>query len=83
MLDTRVRAAYGPGMDRVAARTAQLGVSVGAVTAAGLLVGVRRRASTQRPRPYGPLTKSEGRIVVRHAVTRLAPFHRLTARRHV
>jgi len=40
MLDARVRAIYGPSLDRLAARVAARGVSPGAVTAAALLAGI-------------------------------------------
>lgn len=40
MLDARVRALYGPGIDRLAERVARTGISASAVTAAGLAAGV-------------------------------------------
>ncbi len=40
MLDRRARALYAPALDRAANRTVHAGISAGAVTAAGLLVGV-------------------------------------------
>ncbi len=40
MLDAQARALYGPGINRLAGRLARLGVSPGAITAAGLATGV-------------------------------------------
>jgi len=40
MLDSRARALYAPAVDRAAGRAVHAGITAGAVTAAGLLVGV-------------------------------------------
>lgn len=40
MLDRRARALYAPPVDRAAVRAAHAGITAGAVTAAGLLVGL-------------------------------------------